>query len=653
MTHINSLEKEKLITNRWQLKDGGSILWDITKDPCLPHEDFLEMSGRKVSMIVHYGVDREGSLTLSRKIIWPALRTIPNDTNASLSQYYTQESAPQIHMDNTLVSAEKPYCIELDGVLTIKSIAAEKLEIIRTIFPSFQNSASIELIKLTNVCGEEVHIDIKHADNTIIARGCHGIYMLEVICDTKNKSTKVSPGEVLCFSVIYNGRKLMNSLEELDAYKELKIRREFVYGLNSSLRLETPDPVLNREFDFSKIRAAESIFKTKCGLVHSPGGEAYYAAVWANDEAEYAGPFFPFLGDDGGNEASLNCYRLYRPFMGPDFRAIPSSIIAEGEDIWEGAGDRGDAAMYAYGASRYALALGDKKIAEELWFGIEWCLEYCFRKMTVDGVIASDHDELEGRFPCGKTNLSTSSLTYGALCSAANLARELGKTDIAKTYTQRASKLEEAIEVFFGRSMEGFETYRYYEENEVLRSWICIPLTMGITRRTEGTAAALFSPRLWTCGSMVTQAGDQTVWDRSALYAFRGVFAAGKVDEVLPYLKEYTQSRLLGEHVPYPIEAYPEGNRRHLSAEAALYCRVYIEGLFGITPTGLKSFTCLPRLPIEWDRMALRSIKAFNREFDVILERYESKLKIVVIVLGTNRSEYFCSPNEAVEIMLP
>ena len=33
-----------------------------------------------------------------------------------------------------------------------------------------------------------------------------------------------------------------------------------------------------------------------------------------------------------------------------------SSIIAEGLDIWDGAGDRGDAAMVAHGLPRYLLA---------------------------------------------------------------------------------------------------------------------------------------------------------------------------------------------------------------------------------------------------------------------------------------------------------
>jgi hypothetical protein len=78
---------------------------------------------------------------------------------------------------------------------------------------------------------------------------------------------------------------------------------------------------------------------------------------------------------------------------------------------------------------------------------------------------------------------------------------------------------------------------------------------------------------------------------------------------------------LLGEHVPYPVEAYPEGNQRHLSAESGLYCRIYMEGLFGMRPAGFSSFDCRPRLPAGWDRMALRNVHAFGRVFDLVVTR--------------------------------
>jgi hypothetical protein len=208
------------------------------------------------------------------------------------------------------------------------------------------------------------------------------------------------------------------------------------------------------------------------------------------------------------------------------------------------------------------------------------------------------------------------------------------------------------IEGFFGARVEGFDTYRYYEGNDVLRAWICVPLTMGILERTSGTLDALFSPRLWTPDGLATQAGAETFWDRATLYGLRGAFAAGATERALPYLTAYSRRRLLGDHVPYPVEAWPEGNQRHLSAESALYCRVYTEGLFGVEPTGLRSFRCLPRLPEAWDQMALRDIQAFGTSFDLVVERTAPDVWLTVVAGGREISRHRVA-GEPVEVLLP
>ncbi|MPM84778.1 hypothetical protein SDC9_131854 [bioreactor metagenome] len=365
--------------------------------------------------------------------------------------------------------------------------------------------------------------------------------------------------------------------------------------------------------------------------MHGPGGESYYAAIWANDQAEYINPFFPFLGYDTGNKSAYNSFRHFARFMNDAYKPIPSSIIAEGIDFWNGAGDRGDAAMIAYGVARYALTRGDRQEALDLWPLLEWCLEYCRRNLNEDGVVASDSDELENRFPSGNANLSTSSLYYDALVSAVYLGKDLGKPNAQlSTYKRESKELRKAIDQYFGGTVEGFNTYKYYKENDILRSWICIPLTVGIYDRKDETIKALFSPRLWTQNGLLTEAGSETFWDRSTLYALRGVFECGETAKGIDYLSYYSNQRLLGEHVPYAIEAWPEGNQRHLSGESGLYCRIITEGLFGIRPTGLSSFTLTPRLPESWDKMSLKKIKAFNKSIDIEVYQWGDKVKIEV-----------------------
>ena len=122
---------------------------------------------------------------------------------------------------------------------------------------------------------------------------------------------------------------------------------------------------------------------------------------------------------------------------------------------------------------------------------------------------------------------------------------------------------------------------------------------MGIYDRAKGTIDALFSPRLWTDNGLLTQEGDGTFWDRSTLYALRGTLAAGETETRSSSASYPTRP---GDHVPYAIEAWPEGGQRHLSAESALYARIFTEGLFGIRPTGLHSISVTPRLPKDWQR---------------------------------------------------
>lgn len=388
---------------------------------------------------------------------------------------------------------------------------------------------------------------------------------------------------------------------------------------------------MDRLFALAKLRASENVIATRGGLMHAPGGFAgYLAAIWTNDQIEYAAPFFAFLGDAGGDEASLNACRWFARYKNDHFDPIPSSITGEGRGSWIGAGDRGDAAMAASGAARWALTHGDPERARELWPFIRWCLAFCESRRTTDGVIASDSDELENRFSSGRTNLATSCLTYDALISASYLADALGEpADVARGYLEKASALRCAIESFFGATLQGRNIYRYHEGLEKRRAWICLPLTVGIYDRAAAVVDTLFSPALWTDDSLLTEEGGNTFWDRSTLFALRGVFQAGFADEGLARLHAYSARRLLGDHVPYPIEAYPELNQSHLSAESALYGRILIDGICGLRPTGFDAFDCTPQLPSAWPSLSLDSIHAFGRVWNLRLRHLGDGIEVL------------------------
>ena len=617
--------------NRWKLEPDGSIEWLVKKGEA--HTDNIEMSGRFISSIITYGVDEKGKLIISRQLIFPMLRTIPNDTRGNFIYTFGTEASPVIKINNRQAN-EIVTGFSLRGALKIESTMNNNILVSRLLLPSVDKPLLVEHYTLVNKSAKDISIDVEEFEKNTRSHREKSVYdVYEISANIIGSGVYVlKPDESISFSMVFSGRKISQPGLVPDVETEIEKRKAFIGQMFDNLQFISPDSVLNRMFDFAKIRAMESIYETKGGLVHSPGGANYYAAIWANDQAEYANPFFAYTGYPTAIEAGKVSWSWFAKYMNPDYRPIPSSIIAEGTGFWNGAGDRGDQAMIAYGASRFALALGDRKTAEELWPLIEWCLEYCNRQMTPDGVVASDSDELEGRFPAGKANLCTSSLYYDALISASYLARDLGKPkSLVNQYKTRADKLKMSIEKHFGAVMDGFDTYRYYDGNDVLRSWICIPLTVGIFDRSKGTIDALFSPKLWTDQGLLTQAGTTTFWDRSTLYGFRGVIAAGAVDRAMPFLKSYSERRLLGDHVPYAVEAWPEGNQRHLSAESALYCRVITEGLFGFRPAGLNSFTVTPQLPSGWNEMALKNIVAFGgRKIDILIKR--SGRKIIVII---------------------
>jgi len=608
--------------NRWSL-DGAGIIWEPGKGPRVGHEDHLEMSGRQVSVIVRFALARNRWLNLERRVYWPNLRGRANDERGYLTRSFGDAFEPAVLIDGVeeRVAKTRVRSVRFDGVLTFEHEPFAGLQLVRQLFPSVDKPAVVERWTFRNLTRKPLPFTLGAVNWRQTSSGVGGDYELEV--NHRRRRVRLEPGREFVTSIVFAAAR-RGRMETIKPGRSLADRRQRVAALSGSLRLETPDPVLNRCFAFACLRTGESLFDTKMGLVHSPGGGGFYAGIWANDQIEYAAPLFPFIGQGDLITAALNAFRVFAGAMKPGYRPIPSSFEVEGDVRWTHCGDRGDAAMYLYGGSRFLLALGDRQTARKLWPALAWCAEFCRRKTNRMGVIASDTDELEGRFPAGKANLSTSSIAYGGYQAGAAVARELGKFAEADEWESRAERLGVAIERHFGAVVEGFPTYRYFAGCDVLRAWICAPLTVGLLRRATGTIRALFSPRLWTADGVATEAGKRMFWDRATVYALRGVLAAGETAKAMKFLAEFSRRRLLGDHVPYMIEE--ENEQNHLAAESALYARVFTEGLFGMVPTGFTSLTCRPRLPRGWPSMALRGIAAFGRTFDLIIKRLPGRM---------------------------
>ncbi len=554
---------------------------------------------------------------MSHHPVFPTLRTRPNDTHAS---YQLDMNAPILTANGQPI-AEKLQKVTIDtGLLTLYTCAGD-LNLTHRCYPAKDSRASYEMITVTNI--GPLPVDLS-ADAPICQKideqmGPMGMCIAE--CVHNCPKITLASNQTIQYAIQYCGRYAHQPRPDFTPDEDLNSRNIRREQLTNTLKLDTGVPVLDTLFAFSKLRAGESVFDTRFGKIHSPGGKSYYAATWCNDEAEYAGPYFAYTGDEVLLEASMNAYRMYIPFMSDSYTPIPSSIIAEGLDYWNGAGDRGDAAMYLYGASRFVLTCGRESWARELLPAIHWCAEYCIRRKNEFGVIASDSDELEGRFSSGKMNLNTSCLALAGFRYASILCREMGEADSASRYAAEGEALAAAIDRVFGADIHGYSTYAYHDGCNMLRSWICMPLCVGLYDRTDGTVAALTDHRLLRPDGMLTSEDNHTIWDRSTLYAIRGLYAAGSTEKATECLQVYSAIRLLGDRVPYPVEAYPEGDRRHLSGESALFCKVFTEGLLGLEPEGLRSFTICPRLPESFAHLYMENIHAHGGTFDVRVEK--------------------------------
>jgi hypothetical protein len=539
-------------------------------------------------------------------------------------------------MDNKLLIPSKIDSVKVSGKLRFYYTPVSGIKITKTFYPSMEERFLVEEWEIENISNKSRTIQFSNIDFAQGQLGFKGNYSHRIFSAAQDSIT-LAPKSAYTFPIYYGATLNDEKKTAFNYEKAKKQRQDFLDELYRKLGLNTPNAVINTLFYFSKIRTAESIFDSSMGLVHSPGG-GNYTGVWANDQVEYSGPFFPSLGYTIGKIAAFNGYKKFLEHIPEDDTHIPYAFEVDGIFALDHL-DRGDAAMIAYGTSHYLLSNGNKEKAQELWPLVEWSINYCHKMRNEEGAVRSESDEMEGRIETGTANLATSTLYYGGLKYAARLAKELGKIAKAKLYQRRATVMEQVIENYFGSSMEGLETYKYNKENKLLRHGIYLPLAMGINTRKEATLEALFE-KLWTENGIMVELNPEVpkesalFWDRATLNALRGAMRAGEINLAYDKLNDYSQKHLLGNHVPYAMEAFPENNMMQLSTESALYCRIITEGLLGIEPLGFKTTQLSPGLPEGWSFLTLKNIYISGKPMDVSIEKKSDKLLVHIRTQG-------------------
>jgi len=608
------------VADYWNLDAAGGRI--VHADNCGTQAVVICMQGRKVVMEVH--VDQEAGLSGRARFfnVDPDL-TKKGRVIADLGPDFN----PAVKIDGRPLQYGVPSTVSFDGMLTMAYPSGEGLSVYRTIYPSMRNAAVIDEWRLGNITEKPIKLDVtlpgyekSVTENTLLSLSSQG-----------PESAVVKPGETIllvsCLQAMAKANAgtniTFNAADERAGRSALSDA-----AMRGPGRLETPEPMLDMAFALQKLHVLESPIETVKGVITHNGSLTYSPGIWANDPVEYSSPLFPFFGDYVLNQACMNMYRVWLDHCRQN-GIVPFPGSFEGPALKLTQRERGDDAMVLYGLSKFLLFQGDRTAAQEMWPLIAFAAESVSNHTTAAGIVASETDEMEDRYPTGKANLSTSALAYGGYRFAARLALDLGRTADARTFEARAESLRKAIDLYFGAQVEGFNTYRYYDTNTTLRGWILLPLAMGITDRQEGTVAALLSDKLWPGrhegADILAESTRQTEWGRETYYALRTLFKVGRTEEAVDLTRRVVKAQIFGFRGPYPDE-----DAIDMLCPGSLYPRVFTEGVFGIEPTGLYSFECTPRLPAEWPRMALRDICAFGRKWDLVVERDGKQQKVTV-----------------------
>ncbi|RZM06031.1 MAG: six-hairpin glycosidase-like protein, partial [Pedobacter sp.] len=274
----------------WHTNTDHGITWDLTKENRLPHDDNLEMSGSMVSGIISYKVNKAKEVEISRDIIFPQLRKYSKSNESMYRAYlrsqYKDEILPVITLGEKKYETGVLDSIRINGKISFYFKERDGIQVVRTFFPAMDGRCFVEKWTMSNKGAKPQKMSIGATELVQNEAGFHGQYHRKIVTDAKS-AVEINPGEQYIFG-IYFMASLNDEPEPERSLTVIEHKRDlFLDTVSSNLMLKTPDSVINTLFYFSKIRSAESIFRSRLGLVHSPGGGSYYVGIWANDQAEY------------------------------------------------------------------------------------------------------------------------------------------------------------------------------------------------------------------------------------------------------------------------------------------------------------------------------------------------------------------------------
>ena len=159
---------------RWKIGKGGrGILWNASMG--LPHEDHIEMAGEKVSCVLRWGVTADHAFRCEKSLVFPMLRTIPNNTHASMNFRIAADIPSILAVNGRSLIREKVDSVRINGMVEVTSLWSKANDFIgigpgavesacirmtRTIFPSTTLPAVYERFTLKNITGDNLLVTV-------------------------------------------------------------------------------------------------------------------------------------------------------------------------------------------------------------------------------------------------------------------------------------------------------------------------------------------------------------------------------------------------------------------------------------------------------------------------------------------------------------
>jgi hypothetical protein len=211
---------------RWKLDTDGGIRWEVEQGKA--HQDHIEMSGRKVSVIVTYGVDDKGQLALSRQVVFPMLRFAPNKTRDHLALVFGDDAAPRVFLNRAPPRSSVVTAFRHRGIMRVESLLGRDREVslTRTIFPSVDKPLVVERLTFTNRSDKEVTVEVEETERVVrtsAARGIYGGYVASSqVHDPGERLLK--PGADTTFTLLISARKSAEPPLTVDAEADERAR---------------------------------------------------------------------------------------------------------------------------------------------------------------------------------------------------------------------------------------------------------------------------------------------------------------------------------------------------------------------------------------------------------------------------------------------